>query len=197
MAKRIFIAINLPEKVKKTLADYRIQYSHIPARWTKPENLHITLVFLGYIRDENLPEVFQKTEEIVQRHSSFEIKFKKITFGPLDKKPPRMIWAVGEKNKPLANLQKDLENILLSGSNNQNIDKYLSSLKNKQETKEKNFIPHITLARLKQMEFRRMEETPEINEDIDINIFVDSIEIMESYLKKSGPEYIILKSISF
>ena len=55
---------------------------------------------------------------------------------------------------------------------------------------------HITLARLKQWQFRKtdLEDVPEIAEDIDIDFDVGSIEVMESALKRSGSEYTILKS---
>ena len=49
MSNRIFIAVNLPENVKKKLAEYEENWLDLPIRWTKKENLHITLVFLGYL----------------------------------------------------------------------------------------------------------------------------------------------------
>ncbi|MDP2910533.1 MAG: hypothetical protein Q8N58_01975, partial [bacterium] len=58
------------------------------------------------------------------------------------------------------------------------------------------FAFHITLARISQWAWQRIEpeERPEINEDINLNFPVNSIEIMESILKKGGPEYVILES---
>ncbi|MCH8987167.1 hypothetical protein IIA94_03325, partial [Patescibacteria group bacterium] len=58
MLKRIFIAINLPDAVKKELLSYKEKWAELftphrnevsgagPVRWVLPENLHITLVFL-------------------------------------------------------------------------------------------------------------------------------------------------------
>jgi len=65
-----------------------------------------------------------------------------------------------------------------------------------EKIKEFNLTPHITLGRIKTWEFRRMEpeERPEINEDINLNFEVNSIEIMESQLKRNGPDYTILES---
>jgi len=42
---RIFIAINLPANLKKELSMAQNRWPELPARWTKPENLHITLLF--------------------------------------------------------------------------------------------------------------------------------------------------------
>ncbi|MCX6760412.1 MAG: RNA 2',3'-cyclic phosphodiesterase [Candidatus Nealsonbacteria bacterium] len=192
MNRRVFLAINLPENIKKKLARYEDKWPEIPARWTKEYNLHITLVFLGYVRDENLIDIIKKTEQVCKNHSPFEIIFNKIIYGPKDKKPAKMIWVVGDKNDNLSRLAGELENELLSGVS-QNMEKYLPQ---KKEIR-KAFSPHITLARIKQFQLHRMEEEaiPEIDENVDFNFDVNSIEVMESELKKSGPSYTILESI--
>ena len=58
------------------------------------------------------------------------------------------------------------------------------------------FAPHITLARILEWEFKKInpEEVPEINEDLDLTFSADSIEVMESEMKKGGPKYTILES---
>jgi len=52
------------------------------------------------------------------------------------------------------------------------------------------------LGRLKQWEFQKQEidEVPEIDETISVQFPVDSIEVMESELKREGPEYHVLES---
>ena len=54
---KTFIAINLPEDIKEKLAEYQESWSELPIRWTKKENLHITLEFLGYLTEQKLIEV--------------------------------------------------------------------------------------------------------------------------------------------
>ena len=60
-----------------------------------------------------------------------------------------------------------------------------------------NLVPHITLARIRKWDWQKIEpeERPVIDEEIEISFEVNSIEIMESVLKKKGPEYIVLESI--
>jgi len=185
MRHRIFIAINLPEDIKKELSSFQSNWPELPCRWTKKENLHITLIFLGYLNDEELLEVLKITKEVVSRNQSFSINLKKIIYGPPKKMPPRMVWAEGEKSEELGKLQQDLENSLLIAQN--------SGFK---KTENRPYLPHITLGRIKTWEWRQIEpeERPEINEDIDLSFEVNSIEVMESQLKRGGSEYTILES---
>ena len=223
MRHRIFIAINLPEDIKKKLADFQFKWPELPARWTKPENLHITLAFLGYLTDEELPEVIKITKEVAQRHQPFSINLNKILYGPpkmpysetksltgrLDKvenRPPRMIWVEGacpelvegacpepacrelvepvegKKVDKLSNLKNDLENAL-SGSV-------------RYQKENRPFSPHLTLGRIREWEFRQIdpEERPEVETDISLSFEVNSIEVMESQLKRGGPDYTVLES---
>lgn len=183
MKHRIFIAINLPEEIKKRLENYQSQWPDLPVRWVKPENLHITLAFLGYLNDEQVLEVIKITKEVALRNQPFLVNLKKIIYGP-PKKPARMIWAEGEKNIEFSKLQKDLEHSLQG--------KIIGF-----EKENRPYSPHITLGRIRQWEFRQIEpeERPEVNEEINLSFEVNSIEIMESELKRGGAEYTILESI--
>jgi len=183
MRHRIFIAINFPEEIKRELEKFQSRWPELPVRWVKPENLHITLAFLGYLTDEELVEILRITKEVAQRHQPFSINLNKICYGP-PKMPPRMIWVEGEKSKDLANLQLDLEKSLTSSG------------KIKFEPEERSFTCHITLGRIRQWEFRQIEpeERPNVETEISLSFDVSSIEVMESSLKRTGPEYTILES---
>jgi 2'-5' RNA ligase len=186
MRHRIFIALNLPEDIKKKLVDYQEKWPELPVRWTKKDNLHITLIFLGYLSDEELWEVCQTTKKVVSRDPSFLINLKKIIYGPPKKMPPRMVWVEGEKSEELGKLQNDLENSLLSS---------VASAK-EDLSESRSYTPHITLGRIKTWEFRQIEpeERPEVAEEISLSFEVNSIEVMGSQLKRVGPEYTILES---
>ena len=198
MRHRIFIAINLPEDIKKKLIDYQAKWPELPIRWTKKENLHITLIFLGYLSDEELLEVLKSTKEAVSKHQPFFINLKKIIYGPPKKMPPRMVWAEGEKSEELGKLQKDLENALASS---EAFSPAEALAKEDSISEARPYASHITLGRIKTWEFRQIEpeEKPEVNEEIfppagGLNFEVNSIEVMESELKRGGPEYAILES---
>lgn len=183
MKHRIFIAINLPEKIKKELSSFQEKYLEMPIRWTKKENLHITLIFLGYFSDEELLEISNTTREVAKNHHSFLINLNKIHYGPPGKKPPRMVWASGEKSQEATLLKNNLEESLF---------KSVRFLSEKRELS-----LHITLGRIKAWEWKLIEpeERPEIERELNLSFEVNSIEIMESQLKKGGAEYTILESV--
>lgn len=180
MRHRVFIAINLPDDLKEDLLNFRDKWPDLPVRWARKDNLHITLTFLGYLSDEEILEVLRITKEVVQKHKSFSINLKRVCYGPPNK-PPRMIWVEGEKSEEMIDLKKDLENSLM---NSIGFDR------------ESKFMLHITLGRINIFEFRNMdqEERPEIEEEISLSFEVNSIEVMESQLKREGPEYEVLES---
>jgi 2'-5' RNA ligase len=93
-----------------------------------------------------------------------------------------MIWAVGEKSDNLKVFKEDL------------LEYLKEEIRFKPEVR--GFAPHITLARIKEWQYRQIEpeERPEINEEINLIFTVESVEIMESELTRGGPVYTILES---
>jgi 2'-5' RNA ligase len=183
---RIFIAINLPENIRKKLSSYQDKWQEVPAKWVSSDNIHITLEFLGYLTDQELGDVCMIAKEVIKRNKSFSINLNKICYGPLPlnpKKSPKMIWAIGQDVKELANLKNDLEKSLLE------------SVRFSPENRK--FIPHITLARISEWEWKKIEpeERQEVDENTDLLFSVESVEVMESELKRGGPRYTILESI--
>ena len=184
---RIFIAINLPDDVKKKIVDFQKKWAdsrlagQAAARWVKPENIHITLVFIGYVIDKQLEEIRRLVRQIAENCSPFNIKLERICFGS-PQGPPRMIWLEGERSKEFADLKNNLENALLDSA---------ASGYNHLETRD--FHPHITLARFKQLQRINL---PKINVEFNESMFVNSIEIMESKLKRDGAEYVLFESIN-
>jgi 2'-5' RNA ligase len=179
---RIFVAINLPEEIKRQLFDYSEKHLDLPAKWTAKDNLHITLEFLGALTDEEIGEVCVITKEVAERHEGFSLNLSQILYGPPKKMPPKFVWAEGEKSEELTMLREDLENSLT--------EKVAFVPENRV------FAPHITLARISSWEWKGIEpeERPEINEKMDLIFSVESIEVMESELHRDDPRYTILES---
>jgi len=182
--QRLFLAINLPENIKNKLLIYQRQWEDLPARKVPKSNLHITLIFLGDTGNDQMYNTIKISEHIAKKHKPFKINLQRIILGPPNK-PPRMIWVEGKRNQEIASLKNDLENALLNLENSNYIKKETRAYK-----------PHITLGRIKTGQWKKLENPPKINKLFDFNVFVDSIELMQSNLKRTGAEYAVLESIN-
>ena len=179
---RIFIAINLPPEVRQFLSRYEKKWPELGGKWVTEYNLHITLAFLVELNDQELGEVCMAVKNAVRGHQSFEVVLNRVCYGPENKIPPRMVWAVGEKNHPLSDMKRAIENALMEK---------IHFVKDK-----KSFSPHVTLARLSAFLWRSIEpeERPEVAESLELVFTVQSVEVMESELKKGGPVYQVIES---
>ena len=123
--KRIFLAIELPGKIKKSLKKKLKEINSGNWREIDGNNLHITLIFFGNLTDEKSEKLITNLDQI--EFNEFKIKLTQI----IRKKD--MLWAKIEKNDNLQSLyQRILEKI-----------KFL-------KLKTPNFFnPHITLAKTK------------------------------------------------
>lgn len=184
--RRIFIAINLPENIKNKLQSIQRKWADLPVRFVKKNSLHLTILFIGYVNDEQMLDICRQARKIAKKHQPFELEFNKVCFGPPGK-APRLIWLEGDENKALAELRESLGKILYNEEESRT--NFVLQGENR-----KDLIPHITLARIRQIEWKKMEQEPKIQETVALNISVNSIEVMESNLKRSGAEYAILES---
>ena len=182
--KRVFIAINLPDNIKKQLIKFQEKWSDFPVRWVRAENLHLTLAFLGNLSDEEVGKICQDLKGVKLKQHPFLINLVKISYGPQGKKIPGLVWAEGERSDQLDFLREEVNNTL-EGSIGFSSER-------------RDFLPHITMGRIRKWEWRKIEpeERPDILENISFSFEVRSIEIMESELKRTGAEYVELGSIS-
>lgn len=182
MKRRLFIAINLPGEIKKRLIEYQGKWDNLDTRlihWVSKENLHITLVFIGYVTDDETYEICNTVKNVAKHHKPFFINLEKIILGPPNK-TPRMFWVEGEKSEELAKLQTDLENGIA-------VKDYM--------TKEiRPYCPHINLARFKYPLLKFLPQT--IDEPFKTQISVETIEVMQSNLRRTGAEYTVLESVN-
>lgn len=172
MKHRIFISINLPDEIKRRLLEHKKRWKNLKVRWTKFENIHLTLEFLGLIEYKKLRTVLKVAEETVTQFQPFNICLDRIVLGP-NPVQAKMFWATIMADKPLLNL-KDVfnKNLLEAGIELNNEDK--------------NFNPHITLARARGNELK--------GKQTNINLFrlefkAESVEVMGSRLLPGGARY--------
>jgi 2'-5' RNA ligase len=176
MQRRIFIGIDLPQIIKKRLCQRIEKWQNLPIKWSREDNFHITLLFLGYLYDEAIPDICQKTRKTCENFDSFDIKLDTIELGPsLDN--PKMVWFTGVANDSLKQLQENLEKEL-----------------NIFQSEKKTFRPHITLGINRKTKWEAMAEKPTILEKFPVSIPVESIGVFESRREDGQRKYIVLEN---
>ncbi len=178
MQRRIFIAINLPQALKNKVLDWQKKRQKLRVSWTKPENMHITLVFIGEIEEYIVDKLLEATRMTAKNFKAFEISVDRVHIGP-NLNTPRMIWLSGPENKNLSDLARQL----IDGLKKEGIE-----LNNNH-----GFKLHITLARARNDELRGAK----IDEKFEYSFLAESVEVMESRLMQGGPEYSVLEKVEF
>ncbi|HIE41289.1 MAG TPA: RNA 2',3'-cyclic phosphodiesterase [Candidatus Aenigmarchaeota archaeon] len=167
---RCFIAINLPNEIKKEIWKISKKIPEEGIKKVTEENLHITLKFLGEVDNNQIEKIKYNLKEI--KFNKFCVKLTGIGFFP-NKNFIRVVWvSVGEGKEEIKKLQKMIDEKLLRLKFN----------------KEKIFEPHLTIARikfLKNKEFLKELEKIKFNYTLE----VESFELMHSILQKKGPIY--------
>ena len=125
---RLFIALDLPSKIKQQLLQLPRAYSG--ARWQTAAQMHITLVFIGDLDNSRKPQLLETLSEITAEPLNLALKGVDY-FG--SHRYPRVLFANVEKNPALEKLQKQL---------------YKAVAAMDIELERKKYIPHVTLARL-------------------------------------------------
>lgn len=168
-SKRLFTGIPLIETLRCGLEQFQKEYSGLPdIRWTPAANLHITICFLGDTPVTEIPGIIERIKKTAREFVPFRIQFEKITPMP-DSNRPSMIWARYHLNEKFSELCS-----AISGTLNINPD-------------HKQFIPHITIARIKKHKkvvLPEFEYVPAYK-----TLLVNKLVLWESVLSEKGAEY--------
>ncbi len=180
---RIFIAIELPDSVKKKIevAQAPLKKTGAFVSWVKPGNIHITLKFLGEVPEDKINEVFSAAEKAVEGTNRFAMNLKSMGAFP-DFKRPRVIW-IG------------------SGSGEEELSYLAGKVEDEMEKigfpKEgRKFSAHFTIGRVKSP--KNMEKLMELVKSSDFvtdEIEVNEVVVMRSQLHPAGAIYTPLKKI--
>lgn len=185
--KRLFLSISLPEKLIQEISLYLTKkeiksiLSSSSGRITDPENLHITVFFLGNMDEKHIRALNETLGNTIRNKSAFIIKTSSIIAVPTDNQP-RMIWLTPEKNAYFESLYHSVIKSVKEFCVNKNIK--IAPLYSKPS-------PHVTLARFKK--YFRIHSLPRFK-PADKRILCAEVNLMESVLNPGGPTYIKLNS---
>jgi 2'-5' RNA ligase len=74
-AVRLFVGFKVGDAVRQRIAEFVDELRPMTAgfRWTKTDQLHMTLAFLGDVARNKIGDVVNATETVARLHSAFEI----------------------------------------------------------------------------------------------------------------------------
>ncbi len=167
---RLFIGLALPGPVRDQLA--RLQGGLSGARWVAPDNLHVTLRFLGEVSEPQASDLDAELGSIAA--PAFETGI--IGLGVFDRRGKvHTLWAELETSEPFVRLHAKAEQAAQRAGF---------------EAEGRKFRPHATLARFKSAPGRRMGDYLEAHGGFRTGPFtVDELTLFRSHLNRDGATY--------
>jgi 2'-5' RNA ligase len=183
---RAFIAIDLPESVRSFLSEAQeaLKLNGFRVKWVRPQNIHLTLKFLGNTASADTDKIVAAMTLAVNNCPVVSLAAKGIGVFP-DVRRPRIIWAgLNGQLEILANLQQAL-------------DAHLADLGFSRETRA--FKSHLTLGRVKgKIVSARMKAAIDKLTEFESESFeINQVILFKSELRPSGAVYTQVRRVSF
>ena len=183
---RSFIAIDLSENIRNFLGalsqELNKHLSKGDVRWVQPDNIHLTLRFLGETENDKLDLITKGMDYSAGHIEPFDLVLGKLGCFPSAKRP-RVIWVGFQNNiEGLSSLQSSLEEKIVA-------------LGWKPEGRK--YHPHLTLGRVKNSPAVVKAQLPWGREIGNRRIEARAIALYESRLRPSGAEYGLLHTSPF
>lgn len=179
---RSFVCIELPEEIKKNLADLQSRLRPLAkgiVSWPKPEGLHLTLKFLGDVDPGRLDAAADALMRGCAESHGFQVCLRG-TGGFPDLRAPRVLWAgLFEPSGELEKLQRRIEKTYrVAGF----------------AAEERPFSPHLTIARVKApREAAALARQWQATSLEDLCFSVEEVVLMRSDLRAEGSVYTPLR----
>lgn len=179
---RTFIAVDIGKSIRDQAVALQetLAVSATNVKWVEPENLHVTLLFLGEVDNRQIPAVCRAVSKVTAELPAFSMTVEQVGCFPNPRRP-RVLWiGIGEGTQELVKLHDALELPLLE------LGCY--------RREERQYTPHITLGRVK-------TEGPADRLAASLQshagwrggrIHVADLRVMSSELTPQGPLYTVL-----
>lgn len=172
---RTFLAIEIDDYIKNKINDTQEiikNNTDSSIKYVETENIHLTLKFFGEINKQQLNDIIQIVEESIGNYEKYPLKVVNIGAFPNIYRS-KVIWTGIKDNKITTNLIKEL-------------DEKFNKIGFK---KEKNYVPHITIGRVKNSSEGLSECLNDIKKAYHGKMVVKKICIKSSKLTPNGPIY--------
>ncbi|MCD6463333.1 MAG: RNA 2',3'-cyclic phosphodiesterase [Thermotogae bacterium] len=172
---RTFIGIDVNRRVMELVEELTNSLVRMgfKGNWVKPENVHMTMVFLGELAEKKVEEIAQHLSKRLRGFPSFSFMVKGMGYFKGKNGMPRVLWLGVEAPEALYKLY----------------DEIVAELKQHSVTFDENkFKPHITLCRLKWVPQYWEKLLNDVNFEDEI-VVVDDVKIYSSILTPRGPIY--------
>lgn len=179
---RLFIAIELSSETQEQLSQIQKQLksSGADVKWVKPENIHLTLKFLGETKVSLVEDIKNVIREAAEQFEKFEFHLNELGAFPKITSP-RAIWVnafepTGIIGKIVLMLEEKLEKLGFTKTT-------------------RGFTPHITIGRVKSSDGRinLVEKLRQAKISQPQSQKVDKLTLFKSTLTPSGPIYEVLQ----
>ncbi len=185
---RAFIAVELPEALKKELADLETQLqknSPSVVKWVDPTSIHITLKFLGSVSEDSIDELMLVIEESVQGLTPFQLQVSEVGAFP-NMNSVQVVW-VGVKGE-LARI-RELQTRIEANSEQLGFPR-----------ESRYFTPHLTLGRVRnEATLNERQRLGKLLSETKFtamnNIAVNAVNLMKSQLTRTGAIYTCIGSV--
>ncbi len=177
---RLFLALEPPLSLRPQLVktlDALQCIKHKGITWVPPENLHLTVNFIGEVAEHQLEDLKQLILVHAAKLTALKLKAEGVDLFP--HRSPRLIWlqlSGDEKDLHLLNRQ------LLKSMRQMGIDADAKKLK-----------LHITLGRIKAPQSENFERAVLAHEIKTEELYWDTLVLYRSTLRPEGPRYDIIE----
>ncbi len=174
---RLFVALPLPVDVRAQLST--VQSGLLGGRWIDPQNMHLTLSFMG---DTLEPDAHDLSLALSEIHAP-AVDLSLSGIGHFDRRGNvHSVWARVGKCDGLAHLQAKIESV---------------AVRSGWTAEQRKFTPHVTLARLKDMPLERIGPWLETADVLNVPPFpVKEFALFQSQLGHGPAKYTELVSFS-
>ncbi len=185
MNVRLFIAVEITDETRKKLTEFQnnLKKACAGVKWVLPENIHITLKFIGYLDEEKIGNVVNIIKDSVIHIKPFNLNYTGAGVFPTPKNPRVIFAGIVDKDAILKKIHEHLNNQLMALG---------------VERESRKYQVHLTVGRVKTRKNteKLMEALNSYNEFKFSSEVVNQVILMKSDLSPNGAVYTKLHTIN-